>query len=76
MNSLVSNKELLGIAEDFHVLEGEIPSLVRLLQHIREFQENIKLLPVSSKKQQLLKLARDIDNIVACEILQGLTKAA
>ena len=73
---LLNDSDLIDLSNEFHVLDGEIPCLIRLLQQLREFQANIKFLPSSYRTQQLLKIGCDIDNMLACEILQYLGKLA
>lgn len=59
---LISGDRLQELSEEYCYLEGEISHLIRLLQHIRSFQEDA---PFS-----LLSFGREIDEQVSLKLLR------
>jgi hypothetical protein len=69
MKRLLSNSELQILTDEFHVLDGEIPLLIKLLWDIRHFQEDLLALPIH-KLELLMRQVWEIDQAIALEILK------
>jgi hypothetical protein len=69
----ISNEFLLELLQEFSVLEGEIPCLIRLLLDVRSFQRRLGESEDEDRRKHLKELGRGIENKISQEIILALT---